>query len=245
MLQLTLDGAPMRLFADSRAANVDVYTRTILARNANGDSLRSFPVLPRPPSSNASGILSTIPINELYLDELTSTPGFKLLLINCDGANTNRKAVRMLMIELQPMRELLTVVMFCAAHGLNNAVRWGLGLFSYGNILRSCHVLQSAKHRKFEVHVKAKLRLDIEEGGLLLSNTAVDYARAVENEYGGLFEGDTPCHQPSGMDEETFGLNRETKTSENTRLWRRFIRLVTGVRGPFAKIGKRRIPDLV
>ena len=50
--------------------------------------------------------------------------------INCDGANTNKKAVRMLMSELHPRRELLSVVIFCAAHGLNNAVRWGLGLFS-------------------------------------------------------------------------------------------------------------------
>ena len=235
----------MKLFAESRAANLDVYVRTILAYNANGDSLRSFPVLSRPPSSNASGILSTIPINELFLDELTSTPGFKLLLINCDGANTNKKAVRMLMSELQPRRELLSVVIFCAAHGLNNAVRWGLGLFSYGNILRLSHVLQSVKHRRFEAHVKAKLRFDVEDDSLLLSNTAADYVRAVENEYGAMLEGDTSCHPPPRAAETTSHPERGSKAPENTRLWRRFIKLVTGERGPFARIGKRRIPGLV
>ena len=232
----------MKVCEDSRAANVDVYTRTILAHNANGESLRSFPILSRPQSSNASGILSTIPISELYIDDLTSTPGFKLLLINCDGANTNRKAVRMLMSELQPRRELLTVVIFCAAHGLNNAVRWGLGVFGYGNILRSCHVLQSVKHRNFESHVKSQLRPDIENDRLLLSDTATDYAQAVRSEYEGLFEGNVSSQAPVGMDEVLPNANA-TKTPDNVRVWRRFIRLVTGAKGPFAKVGKNRIPD--
>ena len=241
VLQLTLDGTETKIFAESMSVNVDVYTRSILPRNANGQSLRSSPVLSRPRNSNASGVLSTIPISELYIDDFTSAPGFKLLLINCDGANTNRKAVRMLMSELHPRRELLIIANFCAAHGLNYAVRWGLGVFGYGNILRPCHVLQSVKHRKFEFHVERLLRADVEEDIQLLSNTAVGCACVVREEYSGLFGNDTPCYQPIEMREQGCDLHGVTKTPENRSLRRRFIMLVTGDNGTFAKIGKTRI----
>ena len=56
--------------------------------------------------------------------------------------------------------------------------------------------------------MKAQLRSDVEEDSLLLSNTAADYARAVENEYGALFEGDTSCPPPSRAGEKAFRPNR-------------------------------------
>ena len=86
-------------------------------------------------------------------------PGFKFFfLINCDGANTNRKAVRVLLSELQNRRDLLAVVIFCSAHVMNRAAKWGIGVFFYGDFLGCCHVLQAAKHRNFDAHVRNVIR---------------------------------------------------------------------------------------
>ena len=137
---------------------MDVYCRALLARNASGVARKSFPVLAIPPGSTAAGILSVLPLNALHIEDLTHPAGFKFLLINCDGANTNRKAVRMLMSELQNRRDLLVVVNFCSAHGINRAVKWGLGVFFYGDFLRCCHVLQAVKQRNFDAHVCKMLR---------------------------------------------------------------------------------------
>lgn len=239
VLQPFHDGTLANLFEEGRSANVDVYGRTLLARNAAGETARSYPVLSRPSTSKASGVLSTIPTKALFLDELTSTPGFKLLLLNCDGANTNRKAVRMLTAELQPKKNLLVVVNYCSAHGVNNAAKWGLGVFSYGNLIRGCHVLQTAKRRKFEDHVRTYIREDIQEDPLVLTDTSVDYAKAVWGEYGGVFK-DPITLSPVGNDEEGPG-----KISESHRLWKQFVRLITGAKGPFATSGKKRIHGLI
>ena len=101
----------------------------------------------------------------------------------------------MLLAELQPRKELLVLVNYCSAHGLNNGVRWGLGIFSYGNVLRTCHVIQSVKHRKFEDHVKKYLRTDIEQDPVILTDTALDYAQAVWGEYEGMFKDPTTLTQ--------------------------------------------------
>ena len=235
----------MKLFSDGRSANVEVYGRTLLARNSIGESQRLYPVLSQPPASDASGVLSAIPTGALFLDELTSTQGFKMLLINCDGANTNHKAVRMLMAELQPRKDLLVVVNYCSAHGLNNAVRWGLGLFSYGNILRACHVLQSVKHRNFAGHVKKLFRTAIEPDPVLLSETALDYVQAVWDEYEGVFKDPNslaPVESPHIAG--AVGLSK-AKIGASDVMWKRFIKLITGQRGPFATGGKKRIPDFL
>ena len=232
----------MKLFADGRSANVEVYGMTLVARNSLGETQRSYPVLSHPPASDAAGVLSTMPIKSLFIDELLSKPGFKLLLLNCDGANTNRKAVRMIMAELQPKRDLLVLVNFCASHGVNNAVRWGLGQFSYGNVLRCCHVLQSVKNRNFPSHVRKCLRSDIAGDAVLLTDTAQDYVKAVWDEYAGVFK-DPDTLFPIALTPPMGGQGEEdAKPSGNLPIWKRFIKLVTGQKGPFATSGKKRIP---
>ena len=163
-IQSFRDGTPMKLFHDGRSSNVEVYGMTVIARNSLGETQRSYPVLSHPPASGAAGILSAMPIDSLFIDELTSKPGFKLLLLNCDGANANRKAARMLMAELQPRRDLLVLVNFCSSLGLNCAAKWGIGVFSYGNLLRCCHVLQSVKNRNFPCHARKYFMGDIAGG---------------------------------------------------------------------------------
>ena len=84
MLQLSLDGAPVKLFTSRYSTNVEIYGRTIVCYNEKGEAKSAPPELAMPPSPNASGIASTVPIESLYLEELTSSGGFKILLINFD-----------------------------------------------------------------------------------------------------------------------------------------------------------------
>ena len=179
-----------------------------------------------------------MPTKSLFTDELLSKPGFKLIVLNCDGANTNRKAVRMIMAELQPKRDLLILVNFCASHGLNNAVGWGLGQFGYGNVLRCCHVLQSVRSRNFASHVEKCLRSDMLEGPDLLTNTAQDYAKAVWGEYAGVFK-DPDTLFPIALTPPLGDQGGEiAKPSGNSPIWKRFTKLITGQKGPFATSGK-------
>ena len=107
-----IDGTPMGRFREGRPVNVDVYCRALLARNASGVCRRNFPALTIPPASTAAGILSVLPLSALHIGDFSITSGFEFLLINCEGANTNRKAVRMLMSGLRNRRDLLAVAIF-------------------------------------------------------------------------------------------------------------------------------------
>ena len=46
----------------------------------------------------------------------------KIMLPNCDGANTNREAMKILIIELAARRQLLVLPNICVAHGINRIV---------------------------------------------------------------------------------------------------------------------------
>ena len=98
--------------------------------------MRLPPNLAMPASPKASGVLSAVPLSSLYLDDLTHGGGFRMLFINCDGVNTNRRAVKMMVSELSRYPNMLVQLNVCSAHGMNNAVRWGIGVFDYGDILR-------------------------------------------------------------------------------------------------------------
>ena len=76
--------------------------------------------------------------------------------------------------------------------------------------------------------MKKRLRPDIEEDSQLLSNTSIDYASAVRNEYEGLRKDHTSCQQPIEMPEEGAAPNGETEISEYRRLRRMSMRLVNG-----------------
>ena len=95
----SLNGTPMRIFNDGQASSVEVYVRPLEARDSTGGSAVTYPVLSRPHPSKASGALSAIPIEKLHLEDLLPNGGFRFLIIKCDGANTNRAAVKMLMSE--------------------------------------------------------------------------------------------------------------------------------------------------
>ena len=64
-----------------------------------------------------------------------------MLFINGDGFNDIREAVNVTISELRRYPDLLSPLTICAAHGMNNALRWAIGVVDYGNIPRSAHVL--------------------------------------------------------------------------------------------------------
>ena len=170
-------------------------------------------------------------------------PGFKFYLINCDGANTNRKAARMLMSELQLHRDLLAVVIFCTAHAMNRAVKWGLGVFYYGEFLRCCHVLQAVKNRNFGAHVHNVLMPVVCGGSKLMGQTAQDYMQAVQFEYGRARCIEVCYSQPPESSDPPRASAEPELRSENI-LRRRLVRLILGDRGPFTKRSKTMLPGL-
>ena len=122
----------MRLINDGQASSVEVYIRSLEARDSAGKSAPSYPVLSRPRPSKASGVLSAMPIEKLHLGDLLPIGCFGFLITKRDGSNTNQAEVKMIMSELQPKRELLVANQLCVAHTLNNSGVWGLGNFPYG-----------------------------------------------------------------------------------------------------------------
>ena len=103
-LCVSTDGDPMSVFNDGKASSVEVYGRPLEARDSIGESAVTYPGLSRPQSRKASGVLSTIPPIKLYVEDLLPNGCFRFLAIKCDGANTNRTAVKMIMSEFQSKR---------------------------------------------------------------------------------------------------------------------------------------------
>ena len=239
VLQLFLDGAPLKMFHEGRVVNVEVYCRLLLAYGESGVCKRSFPTLAVPPDSTAAGILSILPLSGLHIEDLTANPGFKFFFINCDGANTNRKAVRMLMSELQNRRELLVLVNFRTAHAMNRAVKWGLGVFYYGDFLRCCHVLQGVKHPRFEDHVKNMLHVEAQDDSILFGETAQDYLSAVQFQYAHARGLVTLANTQS----ERHNVSAPSELSDENVLWRRLVRLILGDNGPYTKRSKTLYPS--
>ena len=74
----------MKLFTSRCSTDVEIYGRALVCYNEKGESKSAPPELAMPPSPKASGIASTVPTESLYLEELTSSGWFKILLINFD-----------------------------------------------------------------------------------------------------------------------------------------------------------------
>lgn len=101
VLSLEFDSTPMRIFTlQKRVGSREVYAWTLTATNAEGKQMKLHPKLAMPTSSTAGGILSTIPIKDLYIEDFVSDGSFKMLLITSDGVNTNKAAMRILIAEL-------------------------------------------------------------------------------------------------------------------------------------------------
>ena len=122
-----------------------------------GETMHFYPRIALPAACNAAGILGTIPISSLFVKELTASPGFKMIMVNMDGAATNKAALRMLRTELQRYEQLIVAPVLCSAHSMNNAVKWGLGTFPYGPYLRTAHCFESTARPDAIIHVDRML----------------------------------------------------------------------------------------
>ena len=237
LLHLALDSTPMRLSSTGygNATSVEIYVRTLVARSQNGEEMKYMPVLSHPTDSTASGVLSTIPLKELFIEDLVSRPCFKFLLITTDGAPTNKAAIRLLVSELQVHKQLIILPSVCSPHTLSNAIRWGLGDFPFGKYLRTSHGLDAARRRDFAGRVNLMLRFHDppERHSLLDSNTFLQYVEAISKER----NINEITWGPSSDNEVPSLLNAPCEKQRIRDLWISFAKLVKGQRGPFSKAG--------
>ena len=238
--QLFLDSTPMKVFTSGRPNSAEVYGILLVATSASGEVRTLPPRLAMPASTKASGVLSAVQLSSLFIDDLMHGGGFRMLFINCDGVNTNRKAVKVMISELQRYPDLLIQLNVCAAHGINNAVRWSLGVFDYGNILRFSHVLQSIKNHGYATLVGRMLKYEPPSDPVLETNTALEYYNAIQGAYCA-----TSGDEIFGTAQPIEDLNAKISQgpSETAIIWKRLVRLIYGQKGPFSRAGPQRVPE--
>ena len=166
----------MGIFSENRrASNVEVHVRAVGAYACGGETMTLFPELPIPSSKSASGMISTIHIATLFIEDLVPSGQFRSVILSCDGANANRADVRMLTSELRKRDKLLIFTSICNAHAANNATRWSLGKYPYGSMLRSSHAFDDASDRGIFLLVDRNIQdMDQQRIPALADNGEVD-----------------------------------------------------------------------
>ena len=154
----------LRTTGYGNAKSVEVYVRIVVARAANGGERKYFSELIAPECSSTSGVLPTIPISEIFAEDLMHRPGFRVLMITTDAIPTNKSAARMLIAELQIYPQLIILPAICSSHTLRNATKWGLGEFPYGLYLRTSQGLGAVRCRNFGERVDKMLRFAAPDG---------------------------------------------------------------------------------
>ena len=131
--RIVLDGRPIMIYTKNhRASNVEVRSRATDAYACGGKTMALLPELLAPSSKSASGILPTISMEEMPIQDLVAGGRFKSVISSCDWANANRSDIRMITSELQKHDKIFIFTRICNAHRINNAARWGHGAFHMG-----------------------------------------------------------------------------------------------------------------
>ena len=113
-----------------------------------------------------------------------------------------------------------------------------MGIYPYGNILRTAHNLQSVKKRRLDAHVANFLVDDIQNDAPLDSGTSWEYVSRLHAEGSSrLSEDHLPSANLSGAIADA-----STVVSGRAKLWRKVIRLLYGKKSPFPKVDTNRIP---
>ena len=164
-------------------------------------------------------------------------PGFRFLMVSCDGINTNRAAARILPTELHPRKTLLCLMRVFEAHTINNSSKWGLGCYAYGSLLRLGHAVDSVKHCCVQQFVSTKFRSwkDQPADPVLESTAALEYYHATARQ---------PALEDASLD-QTPAVSMRFEQTKNARVWVQFSRYVCGQKGPFAKLGVSKKADEV
>ena len=200
--------------------------------------MKFTPELSAPHNSTAAGALSSIPIKDLFIEELTSRPGFRVLLLTMGGIPTNKAAARMLVSELQIYPDLLVLTSLCSSQMVCNATRWGLGIFPHGKYPRAPRGLEAVLSRNFRGHVDKMLK-----GAALLLNEPLAQSDSFDAYVGDIQDEYLPnidAHENTRSPQEFPPPDGRPGIRD---IWKKFARLVTGQRGTFAKKPKRADKD--
>lgn len=150
--------------------------------------MATYPALSSPQSTTDAGIISTIPLDEIHIEDLLSGCGFGFLIAQCDSENTNKAASKMRMSELRNKAELMAVNQLCPYNTLSNSTIWELGRFPFGSLLRTSHVYEARRFRRLGEYVGKVPVTPFLEDPLITSETAQEYFR---NSQGELLGGPT------------------------------------------------------
>lgn len=88
--QATSDPTPTRPIASNvgNAGIVAVYARAVFPRAGDGEEMEFIPHLKFPANSTAAGVLSAIPIKDIFIEELTPLPCLRVLLVRAEYRQT-------------------------------------------------------------------------------------------------------------------------------------------------------------
>ena len=179
-MQLFLGSATVEVSTPGRLNSAEKYGTLLIATSASGELRALPPRLDMPAFTKESCVLPAVQLSSLFINDLMHGGGFRMLFINCERVNTNRKIGKMAICELQRSPGLLIQINARADHGVNNAVWRSLGVFGCVGILRPPQVLQSIKNHGYGDLVGRRLKYDPPSDPALETNTALDYYYAIQ-----------------------------------------------------------------
>ena len=112
---MAFDSTPVKLFIKGGSNTIGIYARSSIAYDSRGGPFRIPPELSLPESSNASGVMSTLPLPPIGIPDLVSGKDFWIPPINCDGVSNNKKAAKLIISELSAYPNLLIGVNICTS----------------------------------------------------------------------------------------------------------------------------------
>ena len=152
---MAFDGSPLKIFDGDACQTYDIYARCISFQSSEFGPIDLLPMLSRPPDVTATGIMGCLKLGDLRLarcrdDELKA----HYLYAQRDGAQTNESIPRHICSELHSENNLLIAHCIGWHHTFSLSVLGPLADFDFGDILRTCHVLDT--NRPFPIAEFAK-----------------------------------------------------------------------------------------
>ena len=116
--------------------------------------MQTAPKLKRMQSKCNAGILSAIDISSLKLDIIAADQNdVHVLLLSCDNAAANRKAIRHIVASLVCMPNVFVGTLICFARTLSLSAKYGSLLFPVGGVIRVTHYLRCRPMKKIDSFV--------------------------------------------------------------------------------------------
>ena len=156
---MAFGGSALKVFDGETCQTYDIYAKCVSFQSSDSDSLDLLPIISRPSDLTAPGILGDLKMSGLRLDRRRANElQFNYLYAKCDGAQTDVSIMRYICSELRNEKNLLIAHCVCWHHSFSLSVLWSLADYNYGEILRTCHVLDTK--RPFPIKEFAKYCID-------------------------------------------------------------------------------------